>query len=159
LALAQRERGTHVPAVQQWATRLQTAYSDLVIDGERLLGRPRDAVGYVREVTGESLAGWAAAEIPPWQFRDMQSADWAEVVQLLAAWVRQRDAAVVADTPHDARVHAQLREDRARAERRAQLAEQQAAAAAELARLDDPGEPVDADPPRRGGWLRRSPTP
>ncbi len=56
LALAQRERGTHVPAVQQWATRLQTGYTDLMIDGERLLGRPRGAIGFVGRVDAEALA-------------------------------------------------------------------------------------------------------
>lgn len=56
LALAQREHGEHVPAVQQWATRLQTGYTDLMIDGERLLGRPRGAIGFVGRVDAEALA-------------------------------------------------------------------------------------------------------
>jgi len=157
VALAQRDPGETVPPTTQWAMRLLTGYSDLAVDGDgRLLGRPRDAVGFVGRVDAESLAQWASATIPRWQHRDMAPEDWGEVARLLAEWGTARDATAVADTPHDARVHAQLTEDRARAARRAELAEQQATAAAELERLDR-GEPVNAEP-RRAGWLRRAPT-
>ena len=42
LALAETDPGETLPQVEQWAMRMRTAYADLVIDGERLLGRPRD---------------------------------------------------------------------------------------------------------------------
>ena len=158
LALAERERGEHVPRAQQWATRLQTAYVDLTLDNGRLLGRPRDQVGFVHEICAESLGRWADATVPQWQLAGMTVDDWSDVVGRLIEWVRQRDAATVAATPADARRFAELSAARARSERRSQLAEQQATAAAELARLDDPGEPIDPDPPRRAGWLRRAPT-
>jgi len=158
LALAERERGEHVPRAQQWATRLQTAYVDLTLDNGRLLGRPRDQVGFVHEICAESLGRWADATVPQWQLAGMTVDDWSDVVGRLIEWVRQRDAATVAATPEDARRFAELAADRARAERRAVVAEQQAAAQRELDRLDS-GAPVDPNPPRRGGWLRRTPTP
>jgi len=93
-----------------------------------------------------------------WQRRDMLPADWSRVVELLTAWVKARDATTVAATPADARRHAEMASDRARAERRAELERARVDTDAEIERLDR-GEPVDPDPPRRGGWLRRSPTP
>ena len=159
LALAERERGTHVPAAQQWADRLSTGYTDLVIDGDgRLLGRPRDSVGFVGRVDAGALAQWANATIPRWQHRDMAPADWGKVVELLTEWVAARDRATAAATPADARRHAELAAERARSDRRAELERARLDTDAELARLDR-GEPVDPDPPRRGGWLRRTPLP
>jgi len=158
LLLAQRERGETMPRCDQWAVRLRTSYEDLTVDGDQLLGRPRGAVGFIAKITAESVAQWADAVVPRWQHDGMTRGDWTDVVRLLTAWVVQRDAAEAAATPAAQRRFAELAADRARAARRAQLAEQQAAAAAELERLDS-GGPVDPDPPRRGGWLRRSPTP
>ena len=158
LALAERERGTHVPATQQWATRLTTGYADLTVDDGRLLGRPRDQVGFVHEICAESLGRWADATVPQWQLAGMTVDDWSDVVGRLIEWVRQRDAATVAATPADARRFAELSAARARSDRRAELERARLDTDAELARLDR-GEPVDPEPARRGGWLRRTPVP
>ena len=158
LALAERERGEHVPRAQQWATRLQTAYVDLTLDNGRLLGRPRDQVGFVHEICAESLGRWADATVPQWQLAGMTVDDWSDVVGRLIEWVRQRDAATVAATPADARRFAELSAARARSDRRAELERARLDTDAELARLDR-GEPVDPEPARRGGWLRRTPVP
>jgi len=123
LALAARDPGQAMPRVEQWALRMRTAFADLVIDGDRLLGRPRSAVGYISEVTAGSLATWAAAEVPQWQHRDMTSDDWAATVRILAGWVRARDAATAAATPADARRAAELAARRVHAARRAELAD------------------------------------
>ena len=159
VALAEREHGQTMPRTEQWALRMRTAFADLVIDGDRLLGRPRSAVGYISEVTAGSLATWAAAEIPRWQHGDMSAGDWAAVVRLLAAWVQRRDAAAVAATPADARKAAELAAGRVRAARRAELERQSAEAQAELAEFAADPEPPEAEPARRGGWMRRPPTP
>jgi len=121
LILAARDPGDTMPCAQQWVTRLRTAFFDLMIDGGRLLGRPRGVGGHVREVTAGSLATWAAAEVPQWQHRDMTSDDWAATVRILAGWVRARDAATAAATPADARRAAELAARRVHAARRAEL--------------------------------------
>ena len=157
LALAETDPGQAMPRVEQWALRLRTAYADLVIDGDRLLGRPRSAAGYISEVTAGSLATWASAGVPQWQHRDMTADDWAAVVRLLTAWVGQRDAAHLAATPADARRAAALSASRIRDTRRAELERQAAAAAAELAAFAE--TPPEAEPARRGGWMRRPPAP
>ena len=159
LALARREHGETLPRAEQWAMRMRTALSDLVIDGERLLGRPRGAVGYVHAITAESLATWAAAATPRWQHGDMSADDWAAVVRLLTGWVRKRDAAAVASVPEDAQRAAVLGAERARAARRAELELQAAEAAAELAAFADAPAPAEVEPARRGGWMRRPPPP
>ena len=160
VALAEREHGQTMPRTEQWALRMRTAYADLVIDGDRLLGRPRSAVGYISAVTAGSLATWAAAEIPRWQHQDMGAGDWAAVVRLLAAWVQRRDAAAQAATPADARRAAELSAERAHAARRGELERQAAEAQAELAAYADAPEPPEVGPARRGGgWMRRPPAP
>jgi len=159
LALAETDPGQAMPRVEQWALRLRTAYADLVIDGDRLLGRPRSAAGYISEVTAGSLATWASAGVPQWQHRDMTADDWAAVVRLLTAWVGQRDAAHLAATPADARRAAALSAERAHAARRGELERQSAEAQAELAAFAD-APPTEAEPARRGGgWTRRPPAP
>ena len=157
VALAEHEHGQTMPRTEQWALRMRTALSDLVIDGDRLLGRPRGAVGYVHEVTAASLATWASAAVPRWQHQNMSGDDWAATVRLLAEWVEQRDAATVAATPADARRAAELAASRIRDTRRGELERQAAAAAAELAAFAA-APPPEAEPARRSGWMRR-PTP
>lgn len=139
------------------ALRLRTAMVDLTVDGvdgDVLYGRPRTAVGFMSRIDGPALAAWAEANLPRWQHLDI--AGWNEAACLLAGWVQQRDAAAVAATPADARRAAELSAERVRAARRAELQRQAAEAAAELDALAE--TPVDAEPIRRGGWLRR-PTP
>ena len=157
VALAEREHGQTMPRTEQWALRMRTAFADLVIDGDRLLGRPRSAAGYISEVTAGSLAAWASAEVPQWQHRDMTADDWSATVKILTAWVGQRDAAHLAATPADARRAAALSASRIRDTRRAELERQAAAAAAELAAFAE--TPPEAEPTRRGGWMRRPPAP
>ena len=159
LALAETDPGETLPQVEQWAMRMRTALSDLVIDGDRLLGRPRGAVGYVHEVTAASLATWASAAVPRWQHQNMSGDDWAATVRLLAEWVEQRDAATVAATPADARRAAELAASRIRDTRRAELELQAAEAAAELAAFAADPEPPEVEPARRGGRMRRTAAP
>jgi len=159
LALAEREHGQTMPRTEQWAMRMRTAYADLVIDGDRLLGRPRGAVGYVHAITAASLATWAAAAVPQWQHRDMTNDDWAAVVRILTAWVGQRDAAAVAAVPEGARRAAELAAERVRAARRHELERQAAEAAAAVAAFAAAPPQVEIEPSRRGGWMRRPPAP
>jgi len=140
--------------------RLRTALSDLVIDGGRLLGRPRGAVGYIGEVTAASLAAWASAEVPQWQHRGMTADDWSATVKILTEWVQRRDAAAASATPADARRAAELAAERVRAARRAELERQAAEAEAALAEFADAPEPPEVEPARRGGgWMRRPAAP
>ena len=159
LALAALDPGSTMPQVEQWALRLRTAYADLVIDGGRLLGRPRSAVGYVHEVSAASLAAWASAEVPQWQHRGMTADDWSATVKILTEWVQRRDAAAAAAVPADARRAAELSAERAHAARRGELERQAAEAQAELAAYADAPEPPEVGPARRGGWMRRAPMP
>ena len=148
------------PAAQM-AARLQTIMVDLAVDGADVLyGRPRSAAGgYVSRLDGPALADWGRAHLPAWQ--DLDAAGWTETARRLAEWVQRRDAAAVAATPADARKAAELAAERVRAARRAELEQQAASAAAELAEFAAAPEPAEAgvEPARRGGWIRRAPMP
>ena len=153
-AQAQGEQGERIPDAEPMAQCLRTMWTDLVLDGGRLLGRPRGGVGFVTEITGERLAEWARAELPAW--RHLTADGWAEAARLLAEWVRQRDAAALAGMPPDARRAAVISAEQRRAQRRAELERAQADAAAELAALDAEPAQVEPERPRPGGWLRRT---
>ena len=159
LALAALGLGETMPAPQQMSLRLRTAWVDLALDGDVLYGRPRSAAGYVGRLDGPALADWGQANLPAWQRLD--AAGWAETAQLLAEWVRTRDAAVAAATPADARRAAALSASRIRDTRRAELERQAAEAAAALAEFAAAPEPAEAgvESTRRGGWMRRAPMP
>jgi hypothetical protein len=62
--VANRTPSSHVDPAEQWADTCKTSWCDFALDGDRLLGRPRAAVGYVGEVTGDRLAEWARADTP-----------------------------------------------------------------------------------------------
>lgn len=156
LALAALGLGETMPAPQQMSLRLRTAWVDLALDGDVLYGRPRSAAGYVSRLDGPALADWGQANLPAWQ-RNLDAGGWAETARLLAEWTRARDAAVAAATPADARRAAALSASRIRDTRRAELERQAAAAAAELAAFAE--TPPEAEPARRGGWMRRPPAP
>ncbi len=147
-----------MPAAMQMSLRLRTAWVDLALDGDVLYGRPRSAAGYVGRLDGPALADWGQANLPAWQ-RNLDAAGWAETARLLAEWTRARDAAVAAATPADARRAAALSASRIRDTRRAELERQAAEAAAELAAFAADPEPPEAEPARRGGWMRRPPAP
>jgi len=156
LALAAREQGEAMPAAQQMALRMRTVMADLTLDGDVLYGRPRTAVGFVSRIDGPALAAWGKTNLPAWQ--DLDAAQWDEVARRLREWVATRDAATQAATPADARRAAELAAGRVRAARRAELERQAASAASELAALAD-APPPEAEPARRGGWMRRPPAP
>jgi len=119
---------------EQWAARSVTMLTELAVDEDgRLYGHPRGSVGFTREITAEWFAAWVGAEHPAWQYTGMRPADWRRVVDLLRDRVRARDAANVAAVPPDAR------------------------RAAELAAFASDPEPPEAEPARRGGWMRRPP--
>ena len=61
-ALAEHTPTSTVDPAEQWAETCRTAWVDLALDGDQLLGRPRGAVGYVGEITG-ALREWARADV------------------------------------------------------------------------------------------------
>jgi len=141
----------------QMAARLQTSMVDLTVDGGGVLyGRPRSAAGYVGRLDGPALAAWGQTSLPAWQ--NLDAAGWAETARLLAEWVQRRDAATMAAVPADARRAAALGAERVRAARKAELELQAAEAQVALAAFAADPEPPEAEPARRGGWMRRPPT-
>lgn len=147
-----------MPAAMQMSLRLRTAWVDLALDGDVLYGRPRSAAGYVGRLDGPALADWGRAHLPAWQ--DLDAAGWTETAQLLAEWVRTRDAANAAAIPADARRAAELSAERVRAARKTELELQAAEAQVALAAFAADPEPPEAEPARRGGgWMRRPPAP
>ena len=163
-ALAEHTPTSHVDPAEQWAETCRTAWVDLALDGDRLLGRPRAAVGYISEITGTRLREWARAEVPAWRVVGMDDAAWDRAAELLRDGFRAQEAARLAEIPADQRRADELAEQRRREQRRVVLQR-------ELAALGD-GEQTGADPvpetttipaapaaPKPGGWLRRSTTP
>ena len=157
-ALRERTPSSQVDPAAQWAECSRTALTDLAMDGPRLLGRPRHAVGYIVEVTGARLAEWARADVPARRTVGMDGPAWDRAAELLRDWYRGQEAARLAAIPADHRRADQLTAQRRREQRRAELER-------ELAALGDGEQPdpaPDAAPAptvpaitRPGGWLRR----
>ena len=159
-ALPQPGPDGRMDPAQQWALRGLTMFTGLAVDHDgRLYGHPRGGGGVSREITPESTAAWVGAEHPAWQSAGMRPEDWRRVIDLLRDRVRARDAAAVAAVPADAQRAAELSAARVRAARRGELERQAAQAQAELAAYADAPEPPEVEPARRGGWMRRPPTP
>lgn len=163
-ALAEHTTTAIVDPADQWAETCRTAWVDLALDGDRLLGRPRAAVGYISEISGTRLREWARADVAAWRLQGMDDAAWDRAAALLADWFRAQEAARLAEIPADQRRADELAEQRRREQRRVELQR-------ELAALGD-GEQTGADPvpdtttvpaapaaQKPGGWLRRSTTP
>jgi len=146
-----------MPAAMQMSLRLRTAWVDLALDGDVLYGRPRSAAGYVGRLDGPALADWGQTSLPAWQ--NLDAAGWTETAQLLAEWVRTRDAATAAAVPADAMRAAALAAERVRAARRAELERQAAEAQVALAAFAADPEPPEVEPARRGGRMRRTAAP
>lgn len=155
---ADRKAARRADPAAQWAGVCRSSWTDFEIDGDRLLGRPRTAVGYVLVVDGPALASWAAAETEAWRREGMTADDWSRAAVMLRDWWAGREAERAAGRTAEQRRHDELTAQRRAEQRRAELVAQRAAADEELARLDG-GELPAAPTPPRSGWLRRTTSP